>query len=101
MAILEVHLGSACLSKIGKLRRLYVVNDKPEVCAQVCTAMGCSAGFASAPISGRNLQRAAIQGSVSLALRLGQAVLDARSCKQDPVAAVALAGRGKVMFQGD
>lgn len=59
--------------------------------------MGCSAGFASAPISGRDLQRVAIQGSVSLALRLGQ-LLDARSCKQDPVGAVALAGQGKVMF---
>ena len=62
--------------------------------------MGCSAGFASAPVTGRQLQEVAIQGSLSLALGLGQAVLGARAAKQDPVAAAAAAGRGKVLFQG-
>ena len=62
--------------------------------------MGCSAGFTSAPITGRQLQEVAIQGSLSLALGLGQAVLGARAAKQDPVAAAATAGRGTVLFQG-
>ena len=62
--------------------------------------MGCSAGFASAPVAGKQLQEVAIQGSVSLALRIGQAVLQAQRDKADPVAAAAMAGHGKVMFTG-
>ena len=62
--------------------------------------MGCSAGFASAPITGTQLREVAIQGSLSLALNLGQAVLKAQEHKQDPVAAAAAAGRGQVMFEG-
>ena len=62
--------------------------------------MGCSAGFASAPITGKQLQEVAIQGSVSLALRIGQAVQRAQREKTDPVAAAAMAGNGKVMFEG-
>ncbi len=67
----------------------------------VCTAKGCSAGFASTPVTGKQLQKVAIQGSVSLALHLGQAVQEAHTQKANPVGAEALAGQGKVMFVGE
>ena len=67
---------------------------------QVCTAMGCSAGFASAPVSGKQLQQVAIQGSLSLALAIGQAVQRAHTTKADPVATAATAGDGILVFTG-
>ena len=67
---------------------------------QVCEAMGCSAGFASAPVTGKQLRNVAIQSSVTLALHIGQAVELARRQNKDPVAAAAGAGRGKVAFVG-
>ena len=67
---------------------------------QVCTAMGCSAGFASAPVSGKQLRAVAIQGSLSLALALGQAVQQAQRIKADPVAAAVTAANGKLVFKG-
>lgn len=63
--------------------------------------MGCSAGFASAPVTGKQLREVAIQGSLTLALKLGQAVLNDQECKQDPGAAAAAAGKGQVMFEGN
>ena len=67
---------------------------------QVCTAMGCSAGFATAPLSGKAMRACAVQHSVSLAWRLGRAILAARHAKSDPVAAAAAEGHGKVVFSG-
>ena len=62
--------------------------------------MGCSAGFASAPVTGKQLQKLAIRGSLSLALRLGQAVQQAQRDKADLIAAAAAAANGTVMFAG-
>ena len=62
--------------------------------------MGCSAGFASAPVSGKQLQEVAIKGSLSLALSVGQAVQQACRTKADPVAAAATAGNGRAVFKG-
>lgn len=53
------------------------------MCMQVYTAMGCSAGFALAPVTGKQPQEV---------VHLGQA----HTQKADPVAAAALAGQGKV-----
>lgn len=68
--------------------------------AQVCTAMGCSAGFATAPLSGRVMRKCAIPHSLSLAWHLGRAVLAARHAKADPVAAAAREGHGTMLFEG-
>lgn len=67
---------------------------------QVCTAMGCSAGFSSAPLTGSQLRKVAIHHSLSLAWHLGRAVLSARAAKEDPVQAVAAEGGGNVLFEG-
>ena len=67
---------------------------------QVCTAMGCAAGLSIAPLTGAELRRVAIPGSLTLAWRLGQAVLQAQRAKTDAVAAVVQAGHGILLFTG-
>lgn len=67
---------------------------------QVCTAMGCAAGLSTAPLTGAELRRVAIPGSLTLAWRLGQAVLQAQQAKTDAVAAVVQAGHGILLFTG-
>ena len=63
--------------------------------------MGCSAGFASAPVSGADLKRVAIKNSLSLARQLGAVAINAAAAKQDPVAAVVQAGKGRLLFVGE
>lgn len=67
---------------------------------QVCTSMGCSAGFATAPLSGKAMKACAVPHTLSLAWRLGRAILAAHHAKADPVAAVAAEGHGAVLFSG-
>ena len=66
----------------------------------VCTAMGCSAGLATAPITGEGLVQMGILHSLSLAWHLGRALLAARFHKSDPITAVTAEGAGKLIFQG-
>ncbi|EIE25109.1 DUF917-domain-containing protein [Coccomyxa subellipsoidea C-169] len=66
----------------------------------VCTAMGCAAGLSTAPLTGRELRRVAVKGTVSLAWRLGRAVIGARDAKADAVRAAAAEGGGNVLFTG-
>lgn len=44
----------------------------------VCTAMGCSAGFSSRPLTGRQVKEVGVGGSLSLAWRIGRAVMQVR-----------------------
>ena len=74
--------------------------DEWSVPVQVCTAMGCAAGLSTAPLTGAELRRVAIPGSLTLAWRLGQAVLQAQRAKTDAVAAVVQAGHGVLLFTG-
>jgi hypothetical protein len=64
-----------------------------------CIEMGGSAGMAHA-MRGRDVKRAAIPGTVSLALRLGRAVLEARERKADPIAAALSVTGGRVLLRG-
>ncbi len=64
-----------------------------------CIEMGGSAGMAHA-MRGRDAKRAAVPGTVSLALRLGRAVLDARSRKADPIGAALGVAGGRVLLRG-
>jgi DUF917 family protein len=61
--------------------------------------MGGSAGMAQA-MRGAAVKRAAIPGSVSLALRLGRAVLEARERKADAIAAALGVTGGRVLLRG-
>lgn len=67
----------------------------------LCTAMGCSAGYASCPLPAGELRgRALVAHSLSLAWRLGKAVVEAQHAKHAAPHAVAAQGGGKVVFTG-
>lgn len=63
--------------------------------------MGCAAGLSTAPLEGRQLRWLAVPNTLSLAWRLGRAVLAARAAKADAVAAAAAIGGGRLFFIGD
>ena len=71
-----------------------------EILVQVCTAMGCAAGLSTKPMTGAELRRVAIPGTLTLAWRLGRAVARAHDAKSDPVQAVVQAGQGALLFSG-
>lgn len=62
--------------------------------------MGGSAALIMPVITGRVMKRHLIRGTLTLAQRMGQAVLSARSSGADPVEAVATLGHGRVLFRG-
>ena len=62
--------------------------------------MGCAAGLSTKPMTGAELQRVAIPGTLTLAWRLGRAVARAHDAKSDPVQAVVQAGQGALLFSG-
>ena len=62
--------------------------------------MGCAAGLSTKPLTGAELQRIAIPGTLTLAWRLGRAVACAHQAKSDPVQAVVQAGQGALLFSG-
>jgi DUF917 family protein len=66
----------------------------------LCSAMGCSAGFSSRPLTGQQLRRVVVPHSLSLAWRLGSAAARAQHAKRDAPAAIADAGGGRVLFLG-
>ncbi len=59
-----------------------------QIARAVTVAMGGSAAMSLYCLPARDYRRTAITGTVSLAVRLGQAVRQAREAHQDPVAAI-------------
>lgn len=62
--------------------------------------MGGSAALAMPTMSGRQVKAALIRGTLSLAKRLGHALLEARRRNQDIAEVVAAIGGGQVLFRG-
>ncbi len=63
-------------------------------------AMGCTAGFALPPLTGRQVNEWGVKYTVSQVWRLGEAVMQARADKRDPVAAILERERGRLLFKG-
>ncbi len=63
-------------------------------------AMGGAASFAFAPMSGAQMRRMAIPGTLSLARRVGAAVREARRVHANPVTAACAATGGQEIFRG-
>lgn len=61
-------------------------------------AMGAAAGLAQAPMRGEFVKRAAIPGTITQALNLGRAVLDANAQHRDPVQAVISQENGRLLM---
>ncbi len=100
----------ACITnEFGDIVLLKNVHDNimfEWIARGITIRMGGHAFVAQFPMKGQQLHRAAIRGTLSLALRLGQAVLSASRAHADPVAAIAGAttmagyGPGQVLMYG-
>ena len=66
----------------------------------VAVQMGAAAGMALAPLSGARVRQTAIPGTYTLALALGEGVLEARRRRQDPVERVLELSGGTRLFEG-
>lgn len=66
----------------------------------VTIQMGGSAGYAFPPMSGLQVKQYAVPMTITLAVRIGAAVMDARRRHTDPVAAVLEVAGGTVLFRG-
>jgi uncharacterized protein len=62
--------------------------------------MGGRAGYAFPPMTGAQVRAAAIPGTLSLAIRVGEAVLTARSEHRTPINAICEASGGRPLFRG-
>lgn len=71
-----------------------------RIARRVVTEMGAIAATCSAPRTGREVREHAVLGSVTRAIRLGEAVRDARQRHEDPIGAILTAERGVHLFRG-
>ena len=62
--------------------------------------MGCIACYAVAPMTAEQVRRTAVPNTLSLARRLGDAVIQARALGRDPLDAILDTCPGKVLFGG-
>ena len=65
-----------------------------------CVELGGTAGMAGPAMTGCELRRTAIGGSLTLAERIGEAVQGARTRKDDPVGAVLTVAGGYLLLRG-
>ena len=63
-------------------------------------AMGCTAIFALPPMTGKQVKDWGVKYTISQAWRLGQAVIQARDEKRDPIAAILSQEGGQLLFRG-
>jgi DUF917 family protein len=71
-----------------------------RISRKVCTEVGSTAATCKAPRTGREVKDWGIHYTVSQAIKLGRAVIDARARHDDPVQAVIACEGGKVLFRG-
>jgi uncharacterized protein len=67
---------------------------------KLCTEFGSIAATCKAPRTGAEVKRWGIKGTTSQAIRLGQAVRNARRHREDPIDAILEAERGRRLFTG-
>ena len=67
---------------------------------KVCVEVGSIAATCKAPRTGREVKECGILGTTTKAIRLGQAVQEARRQHRDPVAAVLQTEGGRLLFSG-
>lgn len=71
-----------------------------RISRKVCTEVGSVAATCKAPRTGREVKEWGVLHTVTQAIELGRAVLDARAAKIDPVQAVVDHAGGRLLFRG-
>ncbi|MEL6203693.1 MAG: DUF917 domain-containing protein [Pseudomonadota bacterium] len=85
---------------------IVVIRDTPNdlwlerIARHVVVAMGAAAGLATQPMRGAFVKRAAIPGTITQALKLGRAVLEAHAQNHDPVQTVIDQENGRLLLTG-
>lgn len=72
-----------------------------ERLARACVVqMGGTAGIAEAPMKGSFVKRYAVPGTITQAMTLGYAVIEANAANRDPIAEICRRENGSVLFEG-
>ena len=71
-----------------------------RILRRICTEMGSEAALCRPPRSGKTIREKAIIGTVSQAIRIGEAIIKARGGHRDPVQAVIDSEQGIEVFRG-
>lgn len=83
---------------------IVIIRDTPNdvwlerIARSVVVSMGAAAGLATQPMKGNFVKRAAVPGTITQALNLGRAVLQAHKTNADPVQTVINQERGKLLM---
>ena len=86
-------------------RRILIENVKDSrelerTARAMCVQLGGSCTITTAPITMKRLRETAIPGTITLAHKVGSAVLDAQGSGRNPIDAVCAATGGRVLFTG-
>ena len=85
---------------------IVIIRNTPDdvwlerIARSVVIAMGAAAGLATQPMRGDFVKRAAVPNTITQALNLGRAVLQAHRTNSDPVQTVIDQERGKLLMTG-
>lgn len=85
---------------------IVIIRNTPDdvwlerIARSVVVAMGAAAGLATQPMRGDFVKRAAVPNTITQALNLGRAVLQAHRTNSDPVQTVIDQERGKLLMAG-
>jgi DUF917 family protein len=94
MALGDVHGNVIILDPVDSPRRA------EQYARAVTIEMGATAALAMPVMSGATMKKYVIRGTLSLAQRIGKAVLAARQEHADPSDIIAALGNGRVLFRG-
>lgn len=94
LTLADIRENAVVVSRVASWRWMERISRK------VCTEVGSIAATCKAPRTGREVKDWGIPGTVTRAIDLGRAVLEARARKADPVAAVLEHAGGLLLFRG-
>lgn len=82
---------------LGQVSTMYWLE---RLARTACVDFGATAGFALPPMRGAFLRQAAVPHTLSQAIKLGKAVLDARAGRRNPIEEVLEREKGVLLFKG-
>ena len=82
---------------LGKVQDMYWLE---KLARTVAVDMGAAAGFALPPMRGEEVRRTAVPHTLTQALGLGRAVLEARARRKNPIERVLEVAKGVLLFEG-
>ncbi len=94
LTLADVRENAVVVSRVASWKWMERISRK------VCTELGSVAATCKAPRTGREVKEWGILHTVTQAIALGRAVLEARASKSDPVAAAVEHAAGRLLFTG-